>query len=58
MDGSDWMWPPHFLKGGANDTTILVVVEEVTGFALGVIIKDVAHDVGNNMDGAIESWGG
>ena len=52
------MWPSHLSKGGVDDPTILVVVEEGTYFSFGDRGKDIAYDVGNNIYGDIEKRGG
>ena len=54
MYGSCWLFPTHWLKGGADDTTTLGIVEEDTDFGFGGGGKEIEYDVGNNMDGTIE----
>ena len=46
------------MNGGADDTIVLGILKEGTDFGFGGGVKDVAHDVGNNIDGSIARRGG
>ena len=46
LDWSGWLWLSHLLNGGADDTTILGIVEEGTKLGFGDGENYVVHDVG------------
>jgi hypothetical protein len=56
LHGSHWLRIAHFSKGIADWACFLAVVEEGVYIGLGGRSEDIAHNIGDNVEHALECW--
>ena len=57
-DGGGWLGMSEFVKGGTNGDSLLVVEEYGSSFGFRGRQHNVAHDLGDGMDGDVEGQTG